>query len=124
MANDTDNDNLRALAKINEAKIWFFTDINKSHKTMQEAKILLEKKKVPRIDCHNELGLLTADMILTQCNESVIQMQISKAKELLKASIAINYPLDIIRSHFLLAVQMCRRDIARTERIIFILFFL
>ena len=104
VANDTDNDKLRALAKINEAKIWFFTDINKSHKTMQEAKILLEKKKVPRIDCHNELGLLTADMILTQCNESVIQMQISKAKELLKASIAINYPLDIIRSHFLLAV--------------------
>lgn len=104
VANDMDNDKLRALAKINEAKIWFFTDIDKSYKIMQEAKTYLMKKPVPRIDCHNELGLLTAKMVLTQCNESVIQTQISTAKKLLKKSIAINYPLDIIRSHFILAV--------------------
>lgn len=104
VADDMDNDKLRALAKINEAKLWFFSDIDKSYKIMQEAKSYLEKKNVPRIDCHNELGLLTAEMVLTKCNESVIKTQILRAKELLEKSIEINYPLDIIRSHFLLAV--------------------
>lgn len=104
VADEMDNDKLRALAKINEAKLWFFSDIDKSYKIMQEAKSFLTKKNVPRIDCHNELGLLTAEMVLTKCNESVIKTQISRAKELLEKSIEINYPLDIIRSHFLLAV--------------------
>lgn len=104
VADEMDNDKLRALAKINEAKLWFFSDIDKSYKIMQEAKSFLAKKNVPRIDCHNELGLLTAEMVLTKCNESIINTQISRAKELLEKSIEINYPLDIIRSHFLLAV--------------------
>lgn len=104
VADDMDNDKLRALAKINEAKLWFFSDIDKSYKIMQEAKFYLEKKNVPRIVCHNELGLLTAEMVLTKCNESVIKTQILRAKKLLEKSIEINYPLDIIRSHFLLAV--------------------
>lgn len=104
VADDMHNDKLRALAKINEAKLWFFSDIEKSYKIMQEAKSYLQKKNVPRIDCHNELGLLTAEMVLTKCNESVIKTQILRAKELLERSIEINYPLDIIRSHFLLAV--------------------
>lgn len=104
VADDMDNDKLRALAKINEAKLWFFSDVDKSYKIMQEAKLYLVKKNVPRIDCHNELGLLTAEMVLTKCNESVIKTQILRAKELLEKSIEINYPLDIIRSHFLLAV--------------------
>lgn len=104
IADNQNNDKLRALTKINEAKLWFFSDINKSYELMQEAKCYLIKKRVPRINCHNELGLLTAEMVLTKCNESVIKMQISRAKELLEKSIEINYPLDIIRSHFLLAV--------------------
>jgi hypothetical protein len=104
VADDMDNDKLRALAKINEAKLWFFSDIDKSYNIMQEAKSYLAKKNVPRIDCHNDLGLLTAEMVLTKCNESVIKTQILRAKELLEKSIEINYPLDIIRSHFLLAV--------------------
>lgn len=104
IADDMNNDKLRALAKINEAKLWFFSDTAKSYEIMQEAKSYLTKKNVPRIDCHNELGLLTAEMVLTKCNESVIKIQILRAKELLEKSIETNYPLDIIRSHFLLAV--------------------
>lgn len=104
IADHEKNDKLRALAKINEAKLWFFSDINKSYELMQEAKCYLTKSDVPRMDCHNELGLLTAEMVLTKCDESIIKMQIARAKELLEKSIEINYPLDIIRSHFLLAV--------------------
>lgn len=104
MADKINNDKLRALTKINEAKLWFFSDCEKSYKLMKEAKVYLSKSPVPRINCHNELGLLTAEMILSKCDISNIKEYINRAQDLLNQSININYPLDIIRSHFLLAV--------------------
>lgn len=104
VANEMNNDKLRALAKINEAKLWFFSDINKSYFIMQEANDYLLNNNVSRIKCHNDLGLLTTEMVMTKCNKNVINEQIKKAQELLEKSIEVNYPLDIIRAYFLLAV--------------------
>ena len=104
LADKMDNDKLRALTKINEAKIWFFSDTKKSYEIMQEAKEYLKKRNVPRIECHNELGLLTAEMVKTGCDKVSVKNYIPKAEKLLKKSVEINYPLDIIRSHFILTV--------------------
>lgn len=121
MADKMNNNKLRALTKINEAKLWFFSDCEKSYKLMAEAKMYFSKSPVPRLNCHNELGLLTAEMVLSKCDISNIKIYISRAQDLLSQSIDINYPLDIIRSHFLLAVlhylepegnlELCKKQI-------------
>lgn len=104
IADSMGNHKLLALAKINEAKIWFFPNINKSYSLMKEAREYLHNNRVERIDCHNELGILTAEMILSNCSNDNMREYINRAKELLKRSIEVNYPLDIIRAHFLLAI--------------------
>ena len=104
MAEQMDNDKLKALVKINEAKLHFFSDIQKSYSIMHEAKKYLSKCMVSRINCHNELGILTADIILENSLKENIESYIERAQKLLSYSIEINYPLDIIRSHFILAI--------------------
>lgn len=119
IADKMNNDKLRALTKINEAKLWFFSDCMKSYECMKEARMYLSKKSVPRINCHNELGMLTAEMVLSECDISNIKTYINRAQKLLNESININYPLDVIRSHFLLAVlhyfekdhELCKKQI-------------
>lgn len=104
IAEQMNNDKLKALAKINEAKLYFFSDTAKSYGLMLEAKKYLNKCMVPRINCHNELGILTADIILEDSLKDSIELYIERAENLLKFSIEVNYPLDIIRSHFILAI--------------------
>lgn len=104
IAEKMDNNKLKALAKINEAKLYFFSDTARSYDVMLEAKEYLNRNMVPRINCHNELGILTADIILENFSKDNIKLYIERAQKLLKSSIEANYPLDIIRSHFILAI--------------------
>lgn len=104
LAEQMNNDKLKALAKINEAKLYFFSNTAKSYDLMLEAKEYLNKSMVPRINCHNEIGILTADIILGNYSKENIELYIERAQNLLKNSIEVNYPLDIIRSHFILAI--------------------
>lgn len=104
IAEQLDNDKLKALAKINEAKLWFFSNVQKSRDIMLEAKKLLDKNMVSRINCHNELGILTADILIENSLKENTKSYIKRAQKLLENSIEINYPLDIIRSHFILAI--------------------
>lgn len=104
IAEGMNNDKLKALTKINEAKLYFFSDTAKSYGLMLEAKKYLNKCMVPRINCHNELGILTADIVLEDSLKDNMESYIKRAENLLKLSIEVNYPLDIIRSHFILAI--------------------
>lgn len=103
IAEQMNNYKLKALAKINEAKLYFFSDTPKSYSLMLEAKDYLNKCMVTRINCHNELGILTAEIILENFLKDNIPSYIERAQNLLKTSIDVNYPLDIIRSHFILS---------------------
>ena len=104
IASSMHNNKLKALAKINEAKLYFFTNTIKSHKLMLEADSYLKKDMVDRINCHNKMGLLTADIVLSNSLDMDMPNYISRAEKLLDEAIKVNYPLDIIRGHFLLAL--------------------
>ena len=104
LAEKMGNIKLQALSKINKAKLYFFTDTLLSYSLMLETRALLKKDNVPRINCHNELGILTAEIILSKDIKKDIPRLIKKGLQLLENSLEVNYPLDIIRSHFLLAL--------------------
>lgn len=57
---------------------------------------------VDRINCHNKMGLLTADIVLSNSLDMDMPNYISRAEKLLDEAIKVNYPLDIIRGHFCL----------------------
>lgn len=104
LAAQMDNYKLMALSKINEAKLYFFTNPEKAYDFMLTAQKYLSDAMVPRINCHNELGILTAKIIMNRLSTEDIAKYVYEAHKLLELSIEINYPLDIIRSHFLLAI--------------------
>ena len=98
------NYKLMSLSKINEAKLYFLSNPQKAYQCMLEAKEYLSDTMVERINCHNDLGILTAKIIMKGFSAEDIEQYIWEAHRLLELSIKINYPLDIIRSHFLLAI--------------------
>ena len=104
LAEKMNNNKLKALSKINEAKAYFFIDTNKSYNIIKEANNYLKLDLVPRINCHNQLGMLTAKIILSDNVEREAEELIAEAEKLLELSLNVKYPLDVIRSHYILAV--------------------
>lgn len=104
IAEKMNNNKLKALSKINEAKAYFFIDTNKSYNIIKEADDYLKLDLVPRINCHNQLGMLTAKIILSDNIEREAEKLIKEAEKLLELSLNVKYPLDVIRSHYILAV--------------------
>jgi len=94
---------LLALSKIIEAKIVFYYDTQKAKMLMCDAKKYLEMSMVSRINCHNNLGILTADIILKHKKEPAYLL-LDEGERLLKNAIDVEYPGAIIRAHYLLAV--------------------
>jgi hypothetical protein len=93
---------LLTLAKIVQAKIMFFTNTSKSLEIMQEARRLLSDDMVERINCHNDIGILTAKILLSNERQNFNTL-ITEAVHLQHEAIRICYPLSIIRIHLLLA---------------------
>lgn len=104
LAEKMNNNKLKALSKINEAKAYFFIDTNKSYNIIKEADNYLKLDLVPRINCHNQLGMLTAKIILSDNIRRETKQLIKEAEGLLELSLNVKYPLDVIRSHCILAV--------------------
>lgn len=104
LAEKMNNNKLKALSKINEAKAYFFIDAEKSLNLIKEADSYLKEDFVLRINCHNQLGMLTTKIILSDTSDDEIKDFINQAEKLLKLSLDIKYPLDIIRSHYILAI--------------------
>ena len=95
---------LLTLAKINEAKIWFFEDNEKAIDLMNQAKEYSELSPDPRIYYHNEIGLLTAKITnYYRMNKDLDCLQ-KQAEYLQKKAIETSYPLSVVRMHLLLGI--------------------
>lgn len=95
---------LLTLSKILAAKIEFYSDTQKALNLMLEAKKLLNTDMSPRINCHNNFGILTAQCILHFEDKIFLETQLQEGKRLLAQATEIEYPGAIIRGHYLLAV--------------------
>ena len=94
---------LLTLSKILAAKIEFYSDTQKALDLMLEAKSLLDKDMSPRINCHNDFGILTAQCILNFTHRTSLEALLQQGKQLLACATEIEYPGAIIRGHYLLA---------------------
>lgn len=95
---------LLTLSKILKAKIHFYSDTTYALRLMREADSLLRKDASPRIDLHNQFGMLTADLLL-HFNELKTLSELQKSAEaLLQRGIDNGYASETIRGHYLLAV--------------------
>ena len=95
---------LITLAQIINAKILFLSSPKKAYNFMLQAEKSLNKSDSCRIRCHNDIGKLTAEILL-KLNQSIsIHELINKAHLLYNESIRVNYPLASIRIKYLLAV--------------------
>lgn len=106
---------LLTLSKILAAKIEFYSDTSKALGLMQEAKKLLNADMSPRINCHNDFGILTAQCILNNKDETFLKMLLQQGKQLLTQATEIEYPGAIIRGHCLLAILYYVTAISENE---------
>ena len=95
---------LLTLSKIIEAKIKFYDDTNGALSCMYEAKQLLAEDMATRIDCHNDLGILTAKLFLGYKSPQLVKKLQKEVHILLRRAEDIEYPGAIIRAHYLAAV--------------------
>lgn len=95
---------LLTLSKILAAKIEFYSDTQKALALMIEAQTLLGKDMSPRINCHNDFGILTAQCVLNFSDKAFLRTLLQQGKQLLAQATEIEYPGAIIRGHYLLAV--------------------
>ena len=107
LANKIGDDKLKTLAVITRAKINFFQNTSKAYSDLIYAKKLLKKNKVERINCHNELSIITAKVLLNDCK---VQELINDTYDMMNYSLQINYPISQIRCYYLLAVLYYLND--------------
>lgn len=94
---------LLTLSTILDAKIHFYEDTPKALSLMQTAEKLLKQAESPRISCHNQFGILTANFLLNFEDSSSLKALASAGKQLLSLATDLEYPSAIIRGHYLLA---------------------
>lgn len=101
---------LITLAQIINAKILFFSSTKKAYKIMLEAEQSINKSEAFRIRCHNDIGKLTAEILLNSNQKDSFQSLINKGNLLLEESVRVHYPLATIRVKYLLAVLYFLED--------------
>ncbi len=94
---------LLTLSKILSAKIRFYRDFQEALALMNEAKALLSSDVSPRISCHNDLGILTANIVNDSTKFDKLNYFKNEGQRLLELAMEVEYPIAIIRSHYLLA---------------------
>lgn len=101
-AEEKDDDNLRALAYISRAKIYFYSDPEQAKENLIKADDILQRGSSLRILCHNNVTKLIFDCVYT--GENDWKNMRYKADKLLKIAIENSFTNSIIRLHLLLAL--------------------
>lgn len=101
-ADEKDDDNLRALAYISRAKIFFYSDHEQAKDNLIKADDILQKGASQRILCHNNVTKLIFDCVYTSENDW--ENMRNEADELLKIATENSFANSIIRLHLLLAL--------------------
>lgn len=104
IAEKMQDNRLLALSKIMEAKLNFYSDIDRTQNLMLEAQHLLDSEKLVRLSCHNRIGLLTAQIIQDYPNQKKLIQLKRECEKLLDLAIEVEYPSAIMRCHYLLAL--------------------
>ena len=101
-ADEKDDDNLRALAYISRAKIYFYSDPEQAKENLIKADDILQKGVSQRILCHNNITKLIFECVYE--NEIDWKSMRYEAEELLKIATENSFANSIIRLHLLLAI--------------------
>ena len=103
VAYESEDSNLITLSIMMKAKIKFYSNTEKAVQYMLEAKKIMEGEKAYRINCHNNVSLLVADILLKYERDLDLSPYIKDARLLLEEAIDKNYSFTIIRCDLLLA---------------------
>lgn len=103
VAYESEDSNLITLSVMMKAKINFYNNTEESVQHMLEAKKIMEGDKAYRINCHNNVSLLVADILLKYKKDLDLSEYIKDATLLLEEAIDKNYSFTIIRCNLLLA---------------------
>ena len=94
---------LISLSLMMKAKINYYNNTEQSVKYMVEAQNIMVQNKAYRINCHNNVSMLGADLLLKYKKEIELTNYIREAKRLLEEAVDKNYSFTIIRCNLLLA---------------------
>lgn len=105
LAKELNDPNLEALSNITAAKLYLYTNRNKSKEYLNKAKGLLSKQTAYRIKCHNDVSLLIMSLLeLSKKDNTSISNLIKETKSLLDICIKNNFANSVIRIYMLMAV--------------------
>lgn len=104
IANESDDSKLISLAIMMKAKINYYSDTQLSVKYMEQAHEIMTRDNAYRINCHNNVSLVGANVMLTSNKGYYFSEYIKDTKKLLTEAIDNNYSFTIIRCNLLLAV--------------------
>jgi hypothetical protein len=110
IANKLNDKKLLTLSKIIAAKIEFYSNTALALDFMKEAKALLEDDMAHRINCHNDFGILTANLLLSHGDKGRLYELRDEGVNLLKRATEVEYPGAIVRGHYLLSVMYYLSD--------------
>lgn len=116
LAQRLDDPNLQALSYITMAKLFLYSDKNKSKHYLYEAKKLLSDENSYRIKCHNNVSILIMTLMELSCKNTLhLKKLITEAENLLDICIKNNFANSVVRIYMLLAVLYYYLEIDTTK---------
>ena len=110
IARELNDPKLICLSTMMKAKIHYYSDTACSVRYMEEAQNIMKSDSAYRINCHNNVSLIGAHILLSAKQIWLFSEYIKDVKELLAESIDNNYSFTIIRCNLLLAALYYFRD--------------
>lgn len=101
ISKENNNDNFYALSYMTASKISFFDNTKTSIKKMQKAQEYIDKTQNIRLNCHNSLSIISAELLIDTMSKNDRIYKIHKQLEIAQK---IRYPIAEIRAYYLLAV--------------------
>jgi len=103
IAYELEDSKLITLSIMMKAKINYYSNTGTSIEYMEQARKVMIRDKAYRINCHNNVSFIGANMILSESLGYNLSEYIRDAKELLAEAIDNKYTFSIIRCNLLLA---------------------
>lgn len=101
ISKENNDDNFHALSYMTASKICFFDDTKTSIKKMHKAQEYINKTQNIRLSCHNNLSIISAEMLLNTDRKNDFTDKVNKQLQIAQE---ISYPIAEIRAYYLLAV--------------------